>query len=453
MGGKESKEVLRQPEAPARSSRRTRRELDLSVCPARVDQIHVSGLDRTRDDYVRRVAQGLFKAHTFQDVLIECNKARNHLIDLGIYKDIHVLIDVSRGPDATPNGYDVTFSGTEFPRLLGSVGTEVGQNEGSFTVELATPNIWGRGERLSLQGSYSNSKTSDVMLKLSKPFFHRELGDYKPEIALGLFRHATLMPVSAYKTSNVGLLGEFTFLLPFSIAHSLQYEMAFREVSTLGKQSPFFVREHCGPRMASLLRYVVSHDQRDSNVFPTRGFYVKLTNEYSGLGGNISYMMTNIHTEISATLFAGISAQLTSRVGYLQSVNKNNPEPPIGSLYTLGGPLTLRGFKFGGVGPHTDGYAMGAHSYWATGIHLWAPLPFNRYLGRFSNNFKTHLFYNFGNCNSFSSDKMRSAAGLGLAIRLAERARIEFNYCFPLLKQAGDRTHPGFQFGIGYEFL
>lgn len=41
---------------------------------ARVDQIHVSGLDRTRDDYVRRVAQGLFKAHTFQDVLVECNK-------------------------------------------------------------------------------------------------------------------------------------------------------------------------------------------------------------------------------------------------------------------------------------------------------------------------------------------------------------------------------------------
>lgn len=39
-------------------------------------------------------------------------------------------------------------------------------------------------------------------------------------IALGLFRHATLMPVSAYKTSNVGLLGEFTFLLPFSVGPS-----------------------------------------------------------------------------------------------------------------------------------------------------------------------------------------------------------------------------------------
>lgn len=48
---------------------------------------------------------------------------------------------------------------------------------------------------------------------------------------------------------------------------------------------------------------------------------------------------------------------------------------------------------------------------------------------------------------------MRSAAGIGLAFKLAERARIELNYCVPIKKCAGDQAQNGFQFGIGYEFV
>lgn len=50
-------------------------------------------------------------------------------------------------------------------------------------------------------------------------------------------------------------------------------------------------------------------------------------------------------------------------------------------------------------------------------------------------------------------ENMRVACGLGLAFRIGGRARIEFNYCYPLAKQKNDRIRPAFQFGIGYEFL
>lgn len=53
----------------------------------------------------------------------------------------------------------------------------------------------------------------------------------------------------------------------------------------------------------------------------------------------------------------------------------------------------------------------------------------------------------------FLIENMRSAAGIGLAFKLAERARIELNYCIPLRKCAGDKVENGFQFGIGYEFV
>lgn len=44
--------------------------------------------------------------------------------------------------------------------------------------------------------------------------------------------------------------------------------------------------------------------------------------------------------------------------------------------------------------------------YWSSGVHIWAPLPFNRYFGEFGNMFRTHLFYNVGNSNSFNFGKI-----------------------------------------------
>lgn len=48
---------------------------------------------------------------------------------------------------------------------------------------------------------------------------------------------------------------------------------------------------------------------------------------------------------------------------------------------------------------------------------------------------------------------MRSSYGMGIAVKLAERARIELNYCIPLRRQNTDKGANGFQFGIGYEFV
>lgn len=118
---------------------------DLSKISARVDRVNVSGLQRTQNDYVMRAADGLFKATNFQDLMVEAMSTKSYLHELGIFKDVSVHIDISRGADATPQGYEVTFKGNEYTRLMGSAGTEIGQNEGSLRTELTIPNILGRG--------------------------------------------------------------------------------------------------------------------------------------------------------------------------------------------------------------------------------------------------------------------------------------------------------------------
>lgn len=101
--------------------------------------------------------------------------------ELGIFKDVSVHIDISRGENASPDGYEITFKGYELSRIVGSIGTEVGQNEGSLRTELTIPNLLGRGESVSLQGSYSSNKANDVTLKFWKSFFHTKWMENRPE--------------------------------------------------------------------------------------------------------------------------------------------------------------------------------------------------------------------------------------------------------------------------------
>ncbi|XP_053695048.1 SAM50-like protein CG7639 [Sabethes cyaneus] len=427
--------------------------IDFTRFKARVDRINISGLSRTYDDYVQRSVANLFKASNFQDVIIETTNAKDNLMQLGIFKNLKIKIDVSKGSDATKNGYEVTFNGDELSRLTGSIGTELGQNDGAATAELTSPNVFGRGERVSLNYSYSYVRSSVLNLRFTKPYYHTIVGEYNPEASISIFKHSSPTPWTKFRTEESGILLDFSFTLPFNLSNSFQYEVGVKEIFAMDKFTPFFVREHCGPKLASIIRYIGTFETRDSNVFPTNGVLIKTTNELMGSTlSQFGVMKSDVHCEMNVPLFAGISLQLSGRVGML--LNDMRKEAiPINSLFFLGGPQSLRGFELAGAGPLREGVAAGCTSYWASGLHLWSPLPFSSYFGGFGKLFRTHLFYNFGTCNTFTTDKLRSTAGAGIAFRIGQKARIEFNYCQPLSFESGDRVKRGFQFGIGYEFI
>lgn len=427
--------------------------IDFTQFKARVDRVKIDGLCRTYDDYIQRAISKLFSASNFQDVIIETNNVKDDLMQLGIFKNLKICIDVSKGDGATRNGYEVTFKGNELSRLTGSIGTELGQNDGAATAELTSPNMFGRGERLSLNYSYSYVRSSVLNLRFMKPYYHTVVGDYNPETSVSVFKHSSPAPWSKFRTDETGILLDFSFTLPFGLSNSLQYEVGMKEIFALDKLTPFFVRENCGPKLASILRYIGIFEGRDSNVFPSNGVFIKTTNELMGSSlAQFGVMKSDVHCELNVPLFAGISLQMCGRVGFLLN-DKRKEAIPINQLFFPGGPQTLRGFEIAGACPYREGVAAGCQSYWASGVHLWSPLPFNSYFGGFGNLFRTHLFYNFGTCNTFTTDKLRSTAGAGLAFRIGQRARIEFNYCQPLSHEAGDRVQKGFQFGIGYEFI
>lgn len=431
-----------------------KRNIDLSKFPARVDNVNIGGLQRTHDDYINRAVRNLFKAKTFNEVVLEVKTSVKQLEELGIFKSVRARIDVSSGDKASENGYEVFFDGVELKRMTGKVGTEIGQNEGAISTELSSPNIFGRGESLGIHASYSNHKTTDINIKFTKPLYHTFIGDLKPDTSITLSKYSAEFPWSKYRTENFSVTLGSTFLLPAFVHHNFEYEASIKEINVTAKQVPMFLRKHSGPRLGTVLRHICTIDERDSSIFPTRGIFLRTTNEYAGLsGGNIGYISNNSHAELNVPLFAGLSAQFCARVGIIKQP-KMAPEIPISNLFILGGPQTLRGYMMAGAGEHADGVATGANTYIAGAAHLWSPLPFFSRKG-FANLFRVHLFMNCGKTNALTVDasNLASSFGVGLAFRLGERARIEFNYCEPLTKKNLQYFHKGFQFGIGYDFI
>lgn len=427
---------------------------------ARVDKIHIDGLKRTKDDIVKAQVNELFAAKDFYNIIEQSQKVKTKLETLGCFKNVGVTIDTSKGPDATPDGVEVTFNVRELKWLSGGVNTMVGNNEGSVLIQAETPNILGRGERLKMDYSYGSKSSSNINISAVKPF----VDNWLHKVLTGtIFTSTTDAPWSGYKEKNHGILIDLAVNPPGALKHNFQYEVNYRDIIA-AKTSSFYVREQCGPSLKSALRHILSIDKRDETIFPTSGSLVKFTTELAGLGGDIGFMKYNFELQSNWSPHDCLTFQLGAQAGFMSGIS-NDMAISIPDYFFLGGPMNLRGFAIRGCGPRLDGNAIGGNSYWALALHLYTPLPFVKPgKNSFADLFKLHGFINGGNLGNFKkdgdyseniklfTDNVRWSTGVGLALKLAGLARIELNLVWPLVVSRSDIFQP-YQFGIGIQYL
>lgn len=436
-----------------------RTEIQLEGVPARVDAIHINGLGRTKDDVIQSTVQELFKAHDFQDVILKAHNVRTKLDTLGCFRNIVVYIDTSSGPQATPDGLEVTFHVREHKRIIGGVNTTVGNNEGSVVVGMKLPNMFGRGERVQTEYSYGSSKSNNFSLQFIKPL----LGKFDSIITSSVYQSVAEWPWSGYRQVDRGLLLDLAFRSTPLLKHNVQWDCAVRDLGVMSRTTSFTVREQSGLSLRSSLRHILALDTREEPVFPGGGVLLQFTTELAGFGGDVGYLKNELQAQLNHTLLQDVVLQATGQLGCLQPTSPDK-KVTLSDQFFLGGPLSLRGFQTRGVGPHADGNALGSDVYWGAGLHLYTPLPFSPGRGSFGDLFRTHYFVNAGNVGHLKLDRLeetlselregvRVSYGLGVAVRVGHMARIELNYCFPLAYQRGDQLNPGVQFGIGMHFL
>lgn len=421
------------------------------------DQVNIEGYWRTKKDILIPGIKRVLEATTFRELLELALEAKNNLIDLGVFKEVDLLIDTSSDHSVHPNGYDVTFQVKEKRLLTSSTGTQIGNNEGNMLFGCRLNNVFGRAEQVKADLSFGTRTRMSYQLAYFKP----TPGTPEKSFTLAAQKSTTDVPMCSHWEATQGLSVDYSF--PSIIGqHCLSWEGTWREVTGLAKNASFEIREQAGHSLKSALKHTVVVDKRDNMVFPTEGYFLKLAQEFAGLGGDVRFLKHNLEYQHSVELLQDVILSCSFQGGNLRPLFGTPTR--INDRFFLGGPLSIRGFSTRGIGPRSENDSLGADSYWAAGLHLYTPLPFRPGRGGLGDNIKTHFFLNTGNLASLDTglpwrnrldvlrEKMRWSCGAGLVFLLGI-ARVELNYCVPFRAQNSDSVNHGIQVGVGINFL
>ncbi|KAK3104087.1 hypothetical protein FSP39_024327 [Pinctada imbricata] len=413
---------------------------------AKVSKIIVEGVGRTKDDIIKKVSQQLYNANSLEEIAVACRNVKQDFLRLNLFRDVEIKLDTAKEKNAPKNSYNVIFNVKEKKRFTGGVNAEVGNNETGIRGKLQLPNTFGRGEVASLDWIYNLvGKDTGGGLRLTKP-----LGA-NPDILLttGYSQYLANYPWSGFKESSKGFTVDLKFPSVFG-DHTVAWEGTWRDLRAATRTTSYDVREQAGHSLKSGVKHTFVRDERDDKILPTTGVFIKTSQEFAGLGGNVEFFKNEVELQLNRKLIFDTSIQLSLAGGVMKGLGKE-PKILINDKFFLGGPQTLRGFETRGVGPSSEGNSLGGTAYWLAGAHLFSPLPFRLGKGGFGELFRSHAFVNAGNLGEFHTDKttkenlqqlsdtFRLAFGLGVVLRLGGIARLELNYVFPVRYTKGDK--------------
>ncbi len=101
---------------------------------------------------------------------------------------------------------------------------------------------------------------------------------------------------------------------------------------------------------SGLLGVSLDYDTRNDRFRPTKGIYARLGYSLTGpFGGNLQYYKGNADFRFFKNLFWDVVFRNSISYARIESTNPDRL-PPFNELYLLGGPYSLRGYRYGRVG-------------------------------------------------------------------------------------------------------
>lgn len=430
--------------------------LDLTV-PCKVNNIHIDGLKRSCNELVTTSLEDLFKADSFENIITRAHHCKLRLERLRVFSNIDVFIDVSN-ECSDQNEFDVYYFVKESRHLNASAGTTVGNNEGNVVITAGLSNYRGTGESVKANVSYGTNHSTSYEFSIGKPV------GYHPDKKFSIKALKSMVDLnqSYYRETSRGVGVDYTH--PSSLGlHTIGWDFLWRE-NTVLPSAPFEVREHSGHSLKSILRHSLISDGRDDWVLPSNGHLFKHSIQVSDFIGDVRAVKSDVEIQLNKEVYPSIVVAASMQAGVTRSLD--GKPLLINDREFIGGPSSIRGYKFKGIGFQADvdginSASLGGDIYWKSGLHVYTPLPFIRSDGgSFGSLFRTHLFVNAGNLTNLNAidrkdffTNPRYSYGLGIMFILGGMARLEVNYCIPKNARPGDQICDGFQLGVGVNFL
>jgi len=256
------------------------------------------------------------------------------------------------------------------------VAPRVTKNDRTRTIDvefevIRTPRVF--VERIDIEG---NTQTLDRVIRRqfriveNDPLNRREISKAEDRIrALRLFDNVSVRvregsavyyrevdrDESSYQLTNIGIEPRIAFPVSEDGRMQVSYRLSSDEIRDLDPNASALI----APRsdLTSALELTYTLDKRNSPVDPTAGYRLRFSQEFAGLGGDVTYSKTSASAKAYTSFFGEdliVSAEIEGG-----SLTSDSGDSRITDRFFLGGD-SLRGFEVGGIGPRDFCNSCGA---------------------------------------------------------------------------------------------
>jgi outer membrane protein insertion porin family len=396
-----------------------------------VERIDITGNVRSQDKILRReipmVEGDLFTLQKLQ-------RARQKLVNLGYFETVNATTQ----PGSNKTKIIVNVEVVERPTGLFSVGGGYSTVDSLLgTVNLSQRNFLGRGWEVSARIA-AGVKTQQGSVSFTEPWL------FDRPLAAGADLFSQRRIFTEYTVDSVG--GGLRLSHPFAdfARWHLGYRLSQDKISNVPADASTELLKEQGSRITSLVSGALVRDSRDNLAMPTKGSNSSITAEFAGLGGDSKF----VKTLASASYFRPIwldhvlSGHTEAGYGFGWST-----EPlPLFERFYLGGPNTIRGFKFRQISPRDDsGTRIGGTTELLGNVEYLIPMPLNVRLAAF---FDTGNVYGFN--TPFDPTSLRYVVGGGIRW-FSPFGPIRVDYGVKLDRKPGE-AFGAFNFSVGSPF-
>jgi outer membrane protein insertion porin family len=395
-----------------------------------VERIDITGNVRTLDRVIRREFR-LVEGDAFNTSRLQRSEQR--IKNLGYFKKVDITTNPGSAPDKTVIGVNVEEQSTgEF-----TVGVGFSTTDGVLgDISIRERNLLGTGQDLRI-GTTIAQRTEQVDLSFTEPYF------LERNLAAGI-------DVFVIDQNNqlIGQFDQFTigtslrvgYQITEPLRQTLKYTVRKDDIFNIQTTASRFIQEEAGTRNTSSIGQVLLYDKRDNRLDPTSGYFLQLSTDLAGLGGDVRYGRGVLSGGYYYPLSPNYVLSLTGEAGYIHGIDDT---VRIEDRFFVGGD-NLRGFKVGGIGPRdvSTQDALGGNIYYTGTVSLSFPLGLPEELG-----ISGHVFSDFGSlfdvnesgANIADTHLLRVSAGTGVAWK-SPLGPIQVDLALPVRRESFDKS-------------
>lgn len=305
-------------------------------------QINVIGNSKTRDKVLRRelkIKEGELYHETRK------RESMENIQRLGFFDEVNFKTST---PPEKPDVLNIDIVVKE--RNTGSI--QLGAGYGSatgFTLQgqINQSNFLGKGQKLgaglniSRDGSFYN-------FNFTEPYFYDTLW------SVGFDLYQSSSGRYDYDEKKVGGAVRFGHPLGDYLSGSLRYKLDRTNLDPIYDTNGLVTDYTLFPLdtasgVTSSMTAILEYDKRNDRFSPSKGIFASTSLEYAGLGGDLKYSKGNATFRFFKKIFWEVVWRNNASYSFIVS-HEEDKEPPFNELYLLGGPYSLRGYRFYKIG-------------------------------------------------------------------------------------------------------